>query len=340
MSEAAPVESQSTGLAPLWGHLLALGWVMLWGPNFALMRSLELHDGLAPASLLVLRFGIAAPLVLAVWIARRPDFSRLGRRGWMVVLFMFLVIGPCYHLMLAVSAVHVKAGLIGVLMATMPVHAGWFGVLVLGERFGWKSAAAVAVALTGVTLPVLFEGTISLDNFTLDHLAGDDRSLAGLIYPLMLAANAVIAAMNNVLVRYLRHRVSAWDLVCGQTVLTLPVALVAVYVAGADTVQELSAMDLWGWLKGLHIGSLGLLLMNLMVYKALQTISAVAVCFYTFVMLATGWAWGWILLDESMSPVHVTATLFVAAGLVLNTWGAIRWRRNGDINLASSGASR
>jgi len=132
MREAAPVESQSTGLAPLWGHLLAFGWVMLWGPNFALMRSLEVDHGLAPASLLVLRFGIGVPLVLAVWIGRRPDFSRLGRRGWLIVLFMSLVIVPCYNVVLALSAAHVQAGLIGVLMATMPVHAGWFGVLILG----------------------------------------------------------------------------------------------------------------------------------------------------------------------------------------------------------------
>ena len=324
MPQTRSLTLQSTTPAAWVGHLLALGWVMMWAPNFAILRSLELQHHVSPMAVVVLRFAIGVPIVFALWLFKRPDFSRLSRRGWLIVLVMFAVVGPIYHIILVRSVEHVQAGLTCVLMATMPVHVGWIGVWILGERFGWKSAAALAIALTGVILPVLFEQSISIENFTWDHVVGHDRSFKGLIFPLLVALNAVIAALNNVLVRYLRHQTSAWDLVCGQIVLTLPVTLLAAFAMRVDLIDQWSHLNTWGWVKAIYIGTISMHLMIWMIYRALQIISALATAFYTFLMMAFGWVWGWLMLDERMYPVHGFAMALVALGLLFNTWDSMR----------------
>lgn len=136
-------------------ELLALS--LLWGSAYLFTRSAVPAFG--PAPLVMLRFGIAALILLAM-VLSRGGFAPLRQR-----LGTLLIVGVPYtalpFLMMTWGALHITAGLSAVLMATAPMFAALVARFVLGEPLGAWRAAGLAIGSAGV-LVLMGGGGVSL----------------------------------------------------------------------------------------------------------------------------------------------------------------------------------
>ena len=112
---------------------------VLWGGAYLFTRSAVPAFGPAPP-LVILRFGIAATMLLAI-VRTRGGFAPLRRR---------------------LGALHIAAGVLAVPMATAPMVAARVARCVLGVRLGAWRAAGLAIGFAGV-LGLMASGGVSLN---------------------------------------------------------------------------------------------------------------------------------------------------------------------------------
>ena len=140
---------------PLYFHAMAFATILIW--SFSFLFIVKLNREMTSVGVVVLRFDLFALLVAALLVFRRPSLRGVTRRQWVIVLLLSLVGGPFYHLMFSWSAGTDASGtsridppLLGLILATVPVHTGWLGWLALGERLTPTRIAALALGLGGV----------------------------------------------------------------------------------------------------------------------------------------------------------------------------------------------
>lgn len=131
---------------------LALFVTLLWSSSWVLIKW-GLAD-IAPLPFAGLRYALAALLLLP--IALRPSNLRLlatcGRRRWLLLiafgLLQYGVTQACQFLALTL----LPATTLSLMLAFTPALVALLGVVLLGERIGWREAAGVAVFLAGAGL--------------------------------------------------------------------------------------------------------------------------------------------------------------------------------------------
>ncbi len=172
-----PTERAGERRDRLWPyHLAALATVLIW--SFSFLFIIRLNEHLSPLGVVVVRKDIFLVLVIGLIIWRRPPIRQLTRRDWALLIGLALVSGPTYHVVFAWSAgqyapgrSRIDPGLLGLILATVPVHASWLAWIFLKERLTAIKVIALVFGLLGVAT-VLYGRFGRLDLLPREHLEG------------------------------------------------------------------------------------------------------------------------------------------------------------------------
>lgn len=273
-----------------------LSLAALFGGSFLFMRLSAPHFGaLLTAELRVLVAG--SVLAAYVLLTGRPMLTRQHWRG-------FLVVGALNtgfpFVLFAYAAIHIPAGYSAILNALMPVWAAFFSAFMLGERLTWRVFAGVATGMAGVAMLVQLGPVVINSELVLSAaaciLATVCYGFAGTFTKKYLAGLPAHGAAANTMLF--------------AAALLAPFALFSLPSAAPPPVA---------WLA---VGALGVFCSALaffIYYQLIARIGATQISAVTFLLPAFGIFWGWLFLDEPVTPAMLGgfALVGIAAALVL-----------------------
>ena len=232
----------------------------------------------------------ATALLVYVAIAERGHVLRAfrvgGLAGMAVAVFVAIAAGSFISALNYSSVARVLF-----ILAVSPVLAALLARVALGEPISRRTAAAMALALIGVTVMLGAPGEGSLKGDLLAFLA------------------ATSFAFVVVITRW-RHDISMTPATCLSQVI-----LVVVFLPFASP-GTIEASDL-GWLAALGIGQIGLGFVLLTIGARL--IPAAQVGLITLLEVVLGPLWVWLALDETPSTLTLIGGAIVIAAIVLQT---------------------
>jgi len=287
---------------PVWFyHAMALITVVIW--SWSYVHVVWLADAVGPGGLVALRMDSFALALIPLWIIRRPTLRHLTSRQWAFLIVVGLVSYPGYHLPLAWggSEQRTEAALIGLIIATIPVHAGWLAWLLLRERLTPMNIVALLLGLLGVTTVVV--GRSGIDALAPNQLAG----------PIAVTIAAVMGAGIATLNRGARHLLKPIDLVT----VAGTIGVLASLALHADLrMDELRAMNLVNWWQVFFLGFIAIGFCYITWVTALSGLRTVNVAMYLFLAAVLSATWGWLFQDNEIGPSFFIGAAFVLAGLL------------------------
>ena len=148
---AVPISDARTDRVPRSAIALILAISVLWGLNWPLMK-LAVGE-LSPWTFRVVCVAVSGFGLMAIAAALGEKLT-LPRRYWrpLLVVAIFNVTG--WHLLSAVSLVHMGGGRGAIVAYTMPIWAVLLGALFLGEQLEPRRLAALALGMLGVLVLV------------------------------------------------------------------------------------------------------------------------------------------------------------------------------------------
>lgn len=131
---------------------LALFVTLLWSSSWVLIKW-GLVD-IAPLPFAGLRYGLAALLLLPIALtpSNRQRLAECGPRRWVLLiafgLLQYAVTQACQFMAMAL----LPATTLSLMLAFTPALVAILGVVLLGERIGWREVAGIGVFLSGAGL--------------------------------------------------------------------------------------------------------------------------------------------------------------------------------------------
>ncbi len=269
---------------------------VLFSASFLFMRIAAPEFGaLVTAELRVL---IAGLVLVAVTLAtRRPLLLREHWRGFLVV--GALNTGIPFALF-AYAAIHIPTGYSAILNSLMPILAAVFAAFMLKEPLTWRVFAAALIGALGASLLVRL-GPVEVD------------------LEVVLAALACIAAITcyGFGAAYTKKYLSGLPPHGAAASTMLFAALVLAPMALMSLPAEMPGADAWLAVTALAVFCSALAFF--IYYQLVEAIGATQIAAVTFLLPAFGMLWGWLFLDEPVTPAMIGGFLLaaVAAGLVL-----------------------
>ncbi|MEM7230009.1 MAG: DMT family transporter [Planctomycetota bacterium] len=287
---------------PVWFyHAMALFTVLVW--SWSYVHVIWLTEAVGPSALVALRmdsFGIA---LLVLWIWRRPKLRHITRRQWVYLIIVGFVSYPGYHFPLAWGADNGRtdAALIGLIIATIPVHAGWLAWLVLRERINGLAIIALSLGLVGVATVVI--GRNGTGGLRPDTIAG----------PLAITFSSIMGAGIATLNRGARHILKPMDLVAVGGVIGFLMSTVLHFPADAAEFRGLSLANYW---QIFFLGFIAIGICYVTWITALSGLRTVNVAIYLFLAAILSALWGFLFQGNEIGLEFFIGAVFVLAGLL------------------------
>lgn len=277
------------------------GAVLFWGTSFAVTKSA--YSALPPMTVVWLRMMVAfaafLPLLPRV---RRPDY----RRGDWKLLGLATLFLPCLYFLAEGFAIrYTSSSQAGVISAVMPLIVALAGWLVLGERPGARTTAAVLISMVGVAV-------LSLTGAS--QAAAPNPVLGNL-----LELGAMIAAAGSTLtISRLSHRYDPLFLTGLQmavgTVFFTPLGL-------ASGPIDWAAVPASAWAAVAYLGvACGLAAFGLY-NAALRLLPAARAALTINLIPAVAMITGWLALGETMSGLQIAACLLIVSAVAYAEFG-------------------
>lgn len=149
---AAPRAAAPGATAPTTPLLWPAVFILMWSTGYVAGKLGLPYAG--PFTLLFLRFGVAAAVLLAVALATRAPWPRTARQWLHVVVVGLLIQALQFSGLYAGLALGVSAGVSAVIVGLMPVCTALGAVVFLGERIGLRQVVGLTLGLAGVALVV------------------------------------------------------------------------------------------------------------------------------------------------------------------------------------------
>jgi drug/metabolite transporter (DMT)-like permease len=208
-------------------------------------------DGLDTFTLLFLRFGLAAVLMLIILLIRREKFLRGKILLQLIGMGALGYVGQSFSYLTAIK--FASAGLVALLLYLYPTFVFILSVIVFHEKVTWIKIAAIILALIGTALTVdpaggqfvgillaiaaalIYSVYIIVGTNVMKHVSAVQSSLvifasAGTVYGLLMAFNGVNLPSTN----------SGWVSVAG-IVLVATVIPVVMFLAGLERIGPTNA---------------------------------------------------------------------------------------------------
>jgi drug/metabolite transporter (DMT)-like permease len=208
-------------------------------------------DGLDTFTMLFLRFGSAALLMLVILLARGEKFPRGKILLQLIGMGALGYVGQSFSYLTAIK--YASAGLVALLLYLYPMFVFILSVIVLHEKATWIKIVAILIALVGTALTVdpaggqlqgillaiaaalVYSVYIIVGTNVMKHVSAVQSSLvifasAGTVYGILMAFNGVHLPSTN----------SGWVSVVG-IVLVATVIPVVTFLAGLERIGPTNA---------------------------------------------------------------------------------------------------
>lgn len=283
--------------------LLALG--ILWGSGYVIARFAVTHgvhplgyafwQSLGPALLLSL---------FAIKDLRQQNFHQ--PTSWRFYFICGLVGIAIPNSNMYFVAAHIPAGMLAVIVNTVPIFIFPLAVLCRQEKFSWTRLFAVSLGIVGIMLLVLPHNMLPGGAFGL-------WPLLALISPLMFAICAIYISSQRVVQP--NALISAAGMMIASTILLSPLVI-----------STHSFYALWppftfaGWLVLLEIllSSLGYVIF----FRLINLAGPVYYSMVGGVVGITGLLWGWLIFGE-----HPALLTLLATGLIIAAIGWLTFKK-------------
>lgn len=292
-----------------WFYLIALS--LLWGGAF-FFAAVAVKD-LPPLTVVALRTGIAAPVLVIILLAmgKRPVFSG-------PVIGAFFIMGFLNNLvpfsLLFWAQTLIPSGLASILNATTPIFAVVIAHVALAdERLTAKKAAGVAIGFVGVI--VLLAPDIGSDT---------DVAVWGMVACLGAAVSYGFAGAFGR--RFKGSGLGSVQVAFGQLAATTVMMLPVIAIVDQPWTLAMPGTAAIGSVVGLAV--LSTALAYILFFRILEIAGAVNVMLVTLLIPPSAILLGVLVLDEVLAAHHYGGMALIAAGLIAidGRWRAVmRW---------------
>jgi drug/metabolite transporter (DMT)-like permease len=248
--------------------------------TLAIFSKFLYQDGLDIFTILFLRFGIAALLMLAILLVRREEFPRGKILLQLIGMGALGYVGQSFSYLTAIK--YASAGLVALLLYLYPMFVFILSVIVLHEKATWIKIVAILIALVGTTFTVdpaggqlpgillaiaaalIYSIYIIVGTNVMKHVSAVQSSViifasAGTVYGIFMSFNGVHLPSTNL----------GWVNILG-IVLVATVIPVVTFLAGLErigptnaamlsTLEPVVTVLLAAWIFGERLQSIALL---------------------------------------------------------------------------------
>jgi drug/metabolite transporter (DMT)-like permease len=248
--------------------------------TLAIFSKFLYQDGLDIFTILFLRFGIAALLMLAILLVRREEFPRGKILLQLIGMGGLGYVGQSFSYLTAIK--YASAGLVALLLYLYPMFVLILSVIVLHEKATWIKIVAILIALVGTTFTVdpaggqlpgillaiaaalIYSIYIIVGTNVMKHVSAVQSSViifasAGTVYGILMSFNGVHLPSTNL----------GWVNILG-IVLVATVIPVVTFLAGLErigptnaamlsTLEPVVTVLLAAWIFGERLQSIALL---------------------------------------------------------------------------------
>ena len=248
--------------------------------TLAIFSKFLYQGGLDIFTILFLRFGIAALLMLAILLVRREEFPRGKILLQLIGMGALGYVGQSFSYLTAIK--YASAGLVALLLYLYPMFVFILSVIVLHEKATWIKIVAILIALVGTTFTVdpaggqlpgillaiaaalIYSIYIIVGTNVMKHVSAVQSSViifasAGTVYGILMSFNGVHLPSTNL----------GWVNILG-IVLVATVIPVVTFLAGLErigptnaamlsTLEPVVTVLLAAWIFGERLQSIALL---------------------------------------------------------------------------------
>lgn len=286
-------------------HLQLAAAMALVGANIAVAKAAVPFIPVFIFSLI--RYGVSMA-ALAPFIAREPGgrFRELSRADWFYLFLQALCGGLLYMVLMLYGLRYTSAMSAGIITSTVPIGVALLAVVMLGERFG----ARTAVALTLAVLGILAVNTAS---------PRADVAPAPLLGN-MLMAGAVIA--ESLFVIFARRMVAVLSPYRMAFAINLIGFVLVAPFAAADFMRFSPAAVPWAiWLLPIFYALTSSVVALILWYRGLAKVPASEAAIFTSTFPISAVAVSFIFLGEQPQWPHAAGFACVLAAIYLGTRG-------------------
>lgn len=296
-SSPSPAVAPARGIAI--GIACGLLAAVIWGVQAVVSRQ-SVADGLSAADVTILRFLVAALLLLPFGLKRMRPFP-VGRLGWRRSLILTAMVGAPYSLLLITGSLFapaLHASLVG--PGLIPVVTAGLAYLALGEKATRARLLGLAVIICGIGL------------FSWAGAAGGPEVTTSWIGDLIYVLTATIWSAFGLLAR--RWRANATDVTIVTCLLSVPMLPVLLMLSPSHLLTaKFGAIALQALYQGAVVG-VGALFFYTQAVAALG--AARAALFLPLVPAVTAFA-GFAILGERASGLEIAGMALAIAGMVM-----------------------
>ena len=275
----------------------------LWGVSFLFMRLSVGEFG--PMAMAALRCLGAA---LFLWpILMLQGHGATLRTHWRAIAWLGVVNSALPFVLYGVALLAINAGLSAIFNAATPLWAAAIGALWLHERLGPTRVLGLAIGLAGV-VGLAWEK------------AGFTANEHGISAALAIAACLAATLLYGYGANYAKKRlagVSSMAMATGSQLSAATLLAVPAWLQRPHTMPGITAWISLALLALLCTGVAYILYFRLIAHIGATSASAV-----TFLIPAFAAAFGWLFLDERLSPSMIVggAVIFVGTALAMGLW--------------------
>lgn len=276
------------------GRLILLS--TLWGVSFLFMRVAAPEFG--PVSLILVRMGVAALVLLPLFTLRRHRQLFWQYKGQLAVLSITNHVIP--FSLLAYATLSLEAGFTSLINATTPLFTAMLGALLFATPVQRQQYLGLAIAFIGVYV---------LSANRLDFSVGGDGwsilAALGATFSYGIAGNFSKARLSHLPVQV----VAAGSTLMSGLILLLPGLLL-----WPDNAPSLMA---WGNVLALAVFSTALAFF--LYFQLLASAGATATSTVTFLVPVSALAWGYLILGEVLSTQVMIGMAITLVGTAITT---------------------
>lgn len=268
----------------------------LWGASFLFMRIAAPEFG--PLVLVEVRVFIAALFLLPIFLLR-ADVSELTS-NWKKLSILSVMNSAAPFFLLTFATLSITGGLAGILNATAPIWAAMIAWVWLSDRLNLSRILGLIIGFAGVLLLVWNKVSLNFDGTTVAILAGilaavlyaiggnyTKKHMSGM-HPLAIATGSMIAA----------------------AIILLPIA---VYLWP-------SAMpSLRSWIAVIIMGIASTGVAYILYFRLIRNVGPAKAITVTYLIPAFAMLWGYIFIDEKVTPIMIIGCSIIFLGTALAT---------------------
>ena len=297
------------------GHWQAFLAALIWSGSFVSIRILRQELGVYP--MFVARWAPTAVLMVVIWLAFRPPAAERARvftrRGWWWLLWLGVFAAPFYHLPLNYGAAQVSAGVLGVLIATVPVQSAALELLLRERRPSWRYLCGIGIAALGALVLVASRHGLTPTGAAVAP-RGFWHAVAELRFPLAVLLSAFAGAAYSLISKRATREIDSLS----AATLSVPVGVATVlWLLPGMAWAPFTRLSPNAWWALAYLVLAATVWAGILWVRAIQLLSPSQVTLYLYVTMLGSAVWGALFLGERLPLGFWPATACVMLGMHL-----------------------